>query len=476
MLIQRREIRQSFEAWCRYRGFEPAAHHLLIIREIEAFLASDDEVLLLFAPPGSAKSTYVSVLFPSWYLSCFPKNLILFATHSVEFAERWGRRIRNDIATAGPTLGIALSEDNKSASQWSLTSGGEYYAVGAGTGISGFRADLGLIDDPFGSREDAWSETVRKKRWDWYIDDFGNRCKPSAKRVIMATRWHEEDISGRVLEQIEAGAVRGHAVSISAEAEENDILGRSPGALLWDDPAGYNYGKFLRQRKAESSPMMWAALFQQRPAPEEGDYWKSAWIKPIDVMPARETLRTYGASDYAVTADGGNYTVHGVLGLDPEGRMYLMDLWRKQTASDAWVEAFCDMVLQWRPMGWAEEKGQISAGVGPLIDRRQRERGAYVYREQFPTRGDKGVRAQSMRGRMASNGLYVPRNAPWLSAFMSELLSFPAGKHDDQSDMLGLLGQLLDVMLAGQAPKKTSNVVNIGYKRIERVAEGFKTY
>jgi hypothetical protein len=210
--------------------------------------------------------------------------------------------------------------------------------------ISGFRADLGLGDDFFGSREDAYSETVREKRWDWYINDFSARLKPGAKRILMNTRWHEEDVAGRVLEQIDKGIVRGRVISLPAIAEEKDVLGRKPGEYLWDDPAGYNYGAFLRQRQKETSPMMWAALYQQRPSPEEGEYFKAEWLKPYDKAPARETMRIYGASDYAVTADGGDYTVHVVVGIDPEGCMYLLDLWRKQASSDQWVEAFCDLV------------------------------------------------------------------------------------------------------------------------------------
>jgi hypothetical protein len=89
-------------------------------------------------------------------------------------------------------------------------------------------------------------------------------------------------------------------------------------------------------------------------------------------------LSIYGGSDYAVTADGGDYTVHLVVGIDPEGRMYLLDRWRKQSSSDEWIEAFCDLVLEWKPVGWAEEKGQISVGVGPALDKRQRERGRRV--------------------------------------------------------------------------------------------------
>jgi predicted phage terminase large subunit-like protein len=163
-------------------------------------------------------------------------------------------------------------------------------------------------------------------------------------------------------------------------------------------------------------------------------------------------MRVYGGSDYAVTMDGGDFTCHVVVGIDPEGRMYLLDLWRKQAASDEWIEAFCDLVKAWKPIGWAEEQGQIRSGVGPFLDRRQRERKAFVARDQFPTRGDKAVRAQSIRGRMASEGLYVPTAAKWYPELRSELLSFPAGKHDDQVDALGLVGQLLDKMMSGKKP------------------------
>jgi predicted phage terminase large subunit-like protein len=148
--------------------------------------------------------------------------------------------------------------------------------------------------------------------------------------------------------------------------------------------------------------------------------------------------------------------------------MYLLDLWRQQASSDVWVEAFCDLVIEHKPIGWAEETGQIKSGVGPWIDRRQRERKAWVYREQFPTRGDKAVRAQSMRGRMALDGLYVPTHASWYPAFRSELLSFPAGKHDDQVDAIGLVGQLLDRMISGDPVPVPAKVVNAsGYRSHE---------
>jgi predicted phage terminase large subunit-like protein len=453
-------------------GFEPAAHHLLIINELERVCRGETDNLLIFAPPGSAKSTFVTQLFIAWYLSNHPDHKVLFATHSVEFAERWGRRIRSDLQDNALILGVEPDQTNQAAARWALKTGGELYGVGAGVGISGFRADIGVIDDPFGSREDAWSETIRQKRWEWYVSDFSARLKPHARRVIMHTRWHEEDIAGRVLQQVERGIIKAKVLCIPAIAGDDDILDREPGEYLWDDPDGYDYGSFLRQRQAEETPMMWSALYQQAPAPEDGDYFKADWLRAYEDVPARATLKIYGGSDYAVTADGGDYTCHVVVGLDPEGRMYLLDLWRKQAASDEWIEAFCDLVKKWNPIGWAEETGQIKSGVGPFLDRRSRERGAFVARDQFATRGDKAIRAQSIRGRMALGGLYVPTRNDWYPAFRSELLSFPAGKHDDQVDALGLVGQLLDKMMAGKKPEPPEKSKNpSGYRAYQTIAD-----
>jgi predicted phage terminase large subunit-like protein len=251
---------------------------------------------------------------------------------------------------------------------------------------------------------------------------------------------------------MESGGERWDIVSLPAEAEAGDLLGREPGQWLWDD--AYGYGDFLRHEKATQLPRNWSALYQQRPAPDTGDYFKAEWFRTYTSEPPRQTLNIYGGSDYAVTSHGGDYTVHVVIGVDPENRMYLLDLWRGQTSSDVWIEAWCDMVRQWKPAFWAEEHGQIISGVGPFLKSRAIERHAYTVREQFVSRGDKAVRAQSMRGRMAMLGLYVRQGAPWFADLRAELLSFPAGRHDDQVDALGLVGQLLDKISAGPRPKQ----------------------
>lgn len=399
---------------------------------------------MLLMPPRHGKSELASRRFPAFYLGRHPEKQIASISAAAPLADDFGREVRNLIQSDEyrAIFDLRLAEDSQAKNKWHTKQGGIYYALGIGSQFMGRGADAMLIDDPFASMADALSELERKNVWDWYTGTAYNRLQPGGAIVLINHRMHEDDLSGRLLAQQAAGGDKWEVVELPAI--DND------GVPLW--PEAYPL-EALERIRSNSQPRFWSALYQQRPAPEEGDYFKADWLKTYSSLPPRTEMQVYGGSDYAVTADGGDYTVHCVVGLDAEGRMYLLDLWRRQASSDVWVEAFCDLVKQWKPLGWAEEKGQIASGVGPLLDRRSRERQAFVFREAFPTRGDKAIRAQSIRGRMAMNGLYVPANAPWLAEFRSELLHFPAGKHDDQVDALGLVGQLLDKMVSGTRPK-----------------------
>ena len=451
-LLRRRAVRRDLAQWCTTvlepGGLAPAQHHLLLLDRLEAIERGDIDRLMVLMPPGSAKSTYVSTLFPPWYLARHPDHAIVAASHTAELAERFGRRVRNIINEHSATLGVELAADIQAAGQWETTQGGEYFAVGVLGAVTGRRADVVVIDDPVRSRLEADSETVRERVWEWWKADLLTRLKPGAKIVLVMTRWHEDDLGGRLLAEMDAGGRKWEVLRLPMEAEADDPLGRAPAAPLWPE-------WFTDDMRADAKrdPRTWSALYQQRPAPDTGTYFERDWLRPANAIPRREDMRTYGASDYAVTANDGDWTVHVVIGVDPGGRLWLLDLWRGQTASDQWIESFCDLVRQWRPIGWAEEQGQIKAGIGPFLDRRIRERGAFVARRPFPTRGDKAVRAQSIRGRMALDGLHYLASAPWRAEFEAELMSFPAGKHDDQVDALGLVGQLLDIMVPGQEPK-----------------------
>src|SRR5712691_931986 len=199
MLLKRRRVRRSLIEWCRHCGFEPAPHHRLLIDRLERVARGQIKRLAVFMPPGSAKSTYGSILFPPYMMAGAPRRSILAASHTTELAEKWGRRVRNLVAQHSATLGIRLSGDSHAAGRWELESGGEYYAAGVGTGIAGFRADGALIDDPVRSREDADSERIRDKTWDWYKSDLLTRLRPGGWVILIKTRWHEDDLAGRIM-------------------------------------------------------------------------------------------------------------------------------------------------------------------------------------------------------------------------------------------------------------------------------------
>ena len=410
---------------------------------------------MLLMPPRHGKSELASRRFPAFYLGRHPEKQIASVSASADLASDFGRDVRNLIQSPeyAALFDTRLAEDSQARNKWHTNRGGIYYSLGVGGQFMGRGADVLLIDDPFANMAEAQSELTRKNVWEWYTGTAYNRLQPGGAIVVINHRMHEDDLSGRLLAQQAAGGDKWEVVDLPAIDAE--------GKALW--PEAYPI-EALERIQRNSLPRFWSALYQQRPAPEEGDYFKADWFRTYDALPPRSEMQVYGGSDYAVTADGGDYTVHVVVGLDADGRMYLLDIWRRQAASDVWVEAFCDLVKEWKPIGWAEEKGQIASGVGPLIDVRSRARQAFVHREAFPTRGDKAIRAQSIRGRVALDGLYVPRNAPWLAELRSELLHFPAGKHDDQVDALGLVGQLLDKMVSGTRPKAGDKPTFTDYK------------
>ena len=489
-LLRRRKARETLTGYARYievpgapaadeediEDFLPvetplADHHELILNAAERCVSTRYGRLMIFMPPGSAKSTYGSVVVPSYVMGKRPGYRVISASYGSDLARKMGRRTRSVVRQKAfsQLFGTTLSAEVSAADEWSLANGSEYMAGGILSGITGNRANLVVIDDPIKGRQDADSEAVRKSTLDAYEDDLKTRLLPGGSIILIQTRWHEADLAGAILPEGYAGesgmimcrdGQEWEVICLPAKAERlDDPLGRAPGDYLWPE-------WFDRKHWAlfERNPRTWSALYQQRPAPEEGDYFKAEWIRPAEKLPPRSSLNVYGASDYAVTSNGGDWTVHVVIGIDADGRLYLLDMWRGQTSSDVWIDTFCDLVLKWKPIGWAEETGQIKAGVGPHLMRRQRERKAFVYREPFPTRGDKAVRAQSIRGRMAMDGLYVAADAPFRAEFIRELLTFPAGVHDDQVDALGLVGQLLDKMWTPTKPKPAEQTQRQDYK------------
>ena len=218
-----------------------------------------------------------------------------------------------------------LSIDSKAANLWHTTQDGVYVAAGVGGPITGRGAHLLLIDDPVKSREEAESATYRERTYDWYQNDAYTRLMPGGRIIVISTRWHEDDLVGRLLRDQEKGGDKWtflHHPAINANGE-----------ALW--PARYPV-KALHRIRSNVGPRAWQSLYQGDPTPESGTYFSIESIKR-DVMPNIRTMKLYGASDYAVTDDGGDWTVHLVVGMDSEERLWVVDMWRGKTTADRWI-------------------------------------------------------------------------------------------------------------------------------------------
>lgn len=426
----------------------PAKHHELLLAELSAVERGEVKNLMINMPPGSAKSSYASVLFPSYYMGRHPEELFLGTSAVSELAEHFSRRVRNVVGSKEFELlwGFGLSEDSTSASRWDNSRGGGYFSAGVGKAIPGRRADLALIDDPVPNREAADSERMRETAWQWYLNDFLPRLKPNARQIVVMTRWHEDDLGGRILER---EAKNWRVVKLPMIAGNDDPLGRAPGERLWSE-----WFTDEMVERAQLDVRSWNALYQQNPVPDDGTYFKSDWFG--DYTEAPDGLMVYGASDYAVTDGSGDWTEHGIFGVDHNSNIYVLDWWRGQTASDVWIERQCDLINQWKPSQWFGEAGPIRRAIEPFLMRRMQERQAYTWVEWLPSIAEKTARARPIQARASMGKIYLPKHASWKAEVLGQLLRFPSGKHDDAVDVFSLIGRALENIIS--APAKPARV------------------
>lgn len=443
-----------------------AAHHNVLLTALQETMETPYGRLMVFMPPGSAKSTYGSVVAPVWYMGKHPNRRIILASYGSDLARRHGRRARYIARQAAyrAVVGAELTAETSAADEWALTNGSEYLAGGILSGITGNRAHGLIIDDPVKGRDEADSEVIQKKTIEAYQDDLLTRLVPGGWIVIIQTRWNTGDPAGRILPENwsgESGMIEcrdgqtWRVLCLQAQCERlDDPLGRKIGEYLWPEWfSERHWGMFKRQART------WSALYQQVPAPDTGDFFRRDWYRRYAKAPKH--LRIYGASDYAVTADDGDFTEHGVFGLDPDGDLYVLDWWSGQTASDTWVETQLDLIDKWKPQAWIGESGPIRRAVEPFLIRRMKERRSLCRLEWLPSIHDKPTRARAFQAMASSGMVYLPQGEIG-DRLLTQLLTFPAGVVDDKVDVCSLIGRHLDKMRDARVPPKQPEAAKPG--------------
>lgn len=430
--------------YCRLAlGVEPAAHHRLIIQTLEEVDAGMWDVVLITMPPGSAKSTYGSVAFPAWYLGRHPDRCVIAASHTQELAERFGKKVRNIVGGAEhrQVFGTGLSSDSTAAGRWDTEKGGEYFAAGVGGSVTGRRADLAIIDDPVKSREDADSQTIRDKQWAWWRDDMSTRLKPNAAVVVILTRWHEDDLAGRMLADMKDSGQRVKVLSLPMEARENDPLGRQPGEMLWPE---WFTPQMLEQAKRE--PRTWSALYQQEPRPIGGGEFKREWLCHYTNPPATGSKVILVDPASGKHKDRGDYTSMWVLAPGADGNFYALDSVRDRLNLTERSQKLFELVRKWKPALVGYEQYGLQADIEFIRSEQERQQ----HRFRIVELGG-GIKKEDRIRRLIPlfemGRMWFPKTLMRTSSdgvlhdlvedfIEQEYLAFPVSAHDDSIDCL----------------------------------------
>jgi predicted phage terminase large subunit-like protein len=364
-----------------------------------------------------------------------PRVAVIAASHTASLAERNSRKAQDNLRDMSAPLRVGLRTEAVEA--WEASNRSEYKASGVGGPITGRRADLGIIDDPVKGPDDVAHDGPREKVWDWYVRTFRTRLKPGAAVVLVMTRWHGDDLGGRLLS---LQPDMWDKIVLPAQAVEDDPLGRAPGEWLWGDDS-YNYAADLQLALAEAEKngamQAWSALYQQNPLPAGGSIFKVEALP--DILPAAPLGGSVcRAWDFAATSDTGknnpDWTVGVKMARMNDGRFVVQDVIRFRGGPD---EVRAQLVSTARMDGPSvrisipQDPGQ--AGKTQVLDYTRALVGFRV--ESSPETGDKATRAAPVASQFNVGNVSLVIG-DWNKAFISELAAFPNGVKDDQVDAL----------------------------------------
>jgi len=396
--------------------------------------------VIISLPPGAAKSTYCSNVFPAWYLGKNPRNRFIQAGHTQSFVEsQFGKKVRDIVASQEfmdvfPEVKMAI--DSRSSGRWNLNNPvGGYIAKGVGQGIAGFRGNIGVVDDPFKSREDAESETIREKTYTWYHADFSTRMLPNSPIFVVATRWHSDDLCGRLERDSKEGkGIPYEVVNIPALCidPETDVLKRQEGESLWPN---YYSQAFYLDKKSSLSARDWNSLYQGEPMDTTGSVVNAEWFRRYKMDPRKDPeikiKRIALSLDTANKADQRNdYSVLSVWAEDVLRNHYLIDVIRKKMEFNELCTTMLSTAERYNvSIILVEDKG---SGTQLLQSLRGKSRAPMIPIQ--PGTDSKEFRFDSCTPMFESGRVFLPEHALWLPDYEKELLAFPVGKHDDQVD------------------------------------------
>lgn len=413
--------------------YDQQPFHRLIVEKLEAVERGEIRRLMLNMPPRRGKSIHSSQYFPAWYLGRNPGKSVIGACHTVGLANEFSRKVRRIVTDPANPFGLKVASDEGAVVQWGVEGGGGYLAAGIGTGIAGRGSDLMLIDDPIKSRDQAFSKTYRDRVWEWYQFDARTRLSPDGAVILTATRWHDADLAGLLLRDMEAGGDEWEVLSLPEVAGDGipDALGREPGEVLW--PSVYPLEKTRSVR--ETQPHVWFPLYQQQPTAADGTLFTAGMFDErcryrYDELPQFERVGQFVDSAFKedVSAD---FSVIATWGMT-ENELWILDIWRRRVQYPDLLQAIKDQYAKW--VAWDVEVFIENKASGQSAIQSLRRSTLIPVQEYEPGQQSKVSRAQDASRFFRAGRIRIPLMAEWVADWVAEHLRFPAGDNDDQVD------------------------------------------
>lgn len=417
-------------------------HHLELIAALQRLADRQTTRLVVQMPPRHGKSELVSRLFPAWVLGRNQSEQIIAASYSADLAGAMNRDCQKIILSpiyknVFPSMRVSEGRENgvvRTSKRFDVVgSTGYYVSAGVGGGITGVGCTIGIIDDPVKSAAEAESETYRERTWEWYTRDFKTRFEPGCVEIICQTRWHEDDLAGRILQRIEeTGNNTTEVISFPAICESPEYE-RNVGEALWESK--YDR-KALLDIQAEVGTRSWNSLYQQRPSPDEGNILKKKWFQyydPRSINLADHRVNFY--FDTAYTKDEKNDPTAGLAYIKIGADYYILEClskWLEFNEQIKWVESFSmangytrNSIIRIEPKATGKSVVQV-----------MKKETALNIKEALSPSDSKVSRVKSIEPTVEAGRVFLPKGMSWVDDFLTECAAFPNAAHDDRVDCL----------------------------------------
>ncbi len=483
--------RDYYEFYVEYthRGiYKHGKHTRLLSHVLQDVESGKEKRVIITTPPRHSKSMTVTESFPSYFIGKKPNRRVIQVSYGDELARKFGRANKVKIEQFGLDIfNIRLSRDTSAVTNWGIQGyRGGMIATGIGGAITGEGADLLLIDDPIKNREEANSRTYRDKVWNEWQNTLRTRLHPGAAVIIIVTRWHEDDLVGRLLNPEYGDVEDWTLINLPAIAEENDLMEREIGQPLWPEH-GFDE-KWAKDTEKAVGSAVWASLYQQRPSAAEGAMVKREWWRRYSIPYNRDTNRVGVFVD-----DMGNYIEYFMDEViqswdcsfkDNDGSdMVVGQVWGRSGQNKF-------LIFQVRSrMGFTETKQAIKMVAmqfptarlkliedkanGPAIINSIQNDGDIGGVVPVNPKGSKLARLSSVTPDIEAGNVFLPTMeiAPWVDAYIDELSSFPRGAHDDQVDATS---QALDRLVYSRVSRQPDVPMNTPHD-VSRISKHIKS-